>query len=42
VLEAHFARPGDGALRDLADVAEADAWARDRAREELATRVEAS
>jgi 1-deoxy-D-xylulose-5-phosphate reductoisomerase len=36
VLEAHVARAGGGALRDLADVAEADAWARDSARSWLA------
>jgi len=35
VLEEHFADGGDGALRDLADVAEADAWARACARERL-------
>jgi 1-deoxy-D-xylulose-5-phosphate reductoisomerase len=35
VLEEHFAGGGDGALRDLADVAEADAWARACARERL-------
>jgi 1-deoxy-D-xylulose-5-phosphate reductoisomerase len=35
VLEEHFARSGDGALRDLADVAEADGWARACARERV-------
>jgi 1-deoxy-D-xylulose-5-phosphate reductoisomerase len=34
VLEAHLARGGRGELRDLADVLEADAWARARAQEE--------
>jgi 1-deoxy-D-xylulose-5-phosphate reductoisomerase len=34
VLEAHLARRGRAELRDLADVLEADAWARARAREE--------
>jgi 1-deoxy-D-xylulose-5-phosphate reductoisomerase len=37
VLERHAARPGAGALRDLADVAEADGWARARAREWIAS-----
>ena len=35
VLEAWTARAGGGALRDLADVLEADAWARARVRERL-------
>jgi 1-deoxy-D-xylulose-5-phosphate reductoisomerase len=35
VLSLHIARTGAGALRDLADVADADAWARARAREQL-------
>jgi 1-deoxy-D-xylulose-5-phosphate reductoisomerase len=33
VLAAHLAAPGHGALRDLRDVAQADAWARARAGE---------
>jgi len=36
VLAAHTARAGSGALRDLGDVAEADAWARARANERVA------
>jgi 1-deoxy-D-xylulose-5-phosphate reductoisomerase len=32
VLESHLARAGSAALRDLADVLESDAWARERAR----------
>ena len=36
VLEAHVARGAAGPLRDLRDVLEADAWARERAREWLA------
>jgi 1-deoxy-D-xylulose-5-phosphate reductoisomerase len=36
VLDAHAARGGAGALRDLEDVLDADAWARGRARERLA------
>jgi len=35
VLSAHIARTGAGTLRDLADVADADAWARARAGEQL-------
>jgi 1-deoxy-D-xylulose-5-phosphate reductoisomerase len=35
VLSAHIARSGAGTLRDLADVADADAWARARAGEQL-------
>jgi 1-deoxy-D-xylulose-5-phosphate reductoisomerase len=35
VLDAHAARGNAGALRDLADVAEADRWARERAVEIL-------
>ena len=35
VLSAHIARSGAGTLRDLADVADADAWARARAGERL-------
>ena len=42
VLEAHFARAGAGELRDLADVTEADAWARACARERLDGALEAS
>ena len=42
VLETHFARSGDGALRDLDDVAEADAWARNCARERLDGATEGS
>ena len=38
VLAAHVGRRG-GALRDLDDVLEADAWARARARERLAGRA---
>jgi 1-deoxy-D-xylulose-5-phosphate reductoisomerase len=38
VLEAWCARAGGGALRDLKDVSEADAWARVRAREQLQQR----
>jgi 1-deoxy-D-xylulose-5-phosphate reductoisomerase len=41
VLEAHLARAGSAALRDLADVLEADAWARERARVLLAAGVAA-
>jgi len=41
VLADHTARPGTGALRDLADVAEADAWARARADERIAAALEA-
>jgi 1-deoxy-D-xylulose-5-phosphate reductoisomerase len=37
VLEAHAAQPGGAALRDLADAREADAWARFRATEWLAS-----
>jgi hypothetical protein len=37
VLDAHVARAGADALRDLKDVAEADAWGRDRARAWLAS-----
>ena len=37
VLDAHVARAGAVALRDLKDVAEADAWGRDRARAWLAS-----
>jgi 1-deoxy-D-xylulose-5-phosphate reductoisomerase len=36
VLAAHTASSGSGALRDLSDVAEADAWARARAGERVA------
>jgi 1-deoxy-D-xylulose-5-phosphate reductoisomerase len=39
VLEAHCARAGGAGLRDLDDVLAADAWARARAREELAGRA---
>ena len=39
VLEAHLARAGGKALRDLDDVLEADTWARVRARESLAAGV---
>jgi 1-deoxy-D-xylulose-5-phosphate reductoisomerase len=42
VLEAHVARDGSGALRDLDDVMEGDAWARSRAREALALAGEAA
>ena len=42
VLEAHVARDGSGALRDLDDVMEGDAWARSRAREALAQAGEAA
>jgi len=35
VLDAHAVRAGAGTLRDLADVADADAWARARADEQL-------
>ncbi len=42
VLEAHAGRSGAGALRDLDDVAEADAWARARALESLARVGEAA
>ena len=41
VLEAHLAHAGSAALRDLADVLEADAWARDRARALLSAGVAA-
>ena len=41
VLEAHLAHAGSAALRDLADVLEADAWARDRARVLLSAGVAA-
>jgi 1-deoxy-D-xylulose-5-phosphate reductoisomerase len=41
VLEAHLAQGGSAALRDLADVLEADAWARERARALLAAGVAA-
>ncbi len=41
VLEAHRARAGSAALRDLADVLEADAWARERADALLAAGVAA-
>ncbi len=37
VLDAHVARASAATLRDLKDVAEADAWARDRARAWLAS-----
>jgi 1-deoxy-D-xylulose-5-phosphate reductoisomerase len=37
VLDAHIARPGSGTLRDLSDVADADAWARACAGEQLGT-----
>ena len=37
VLDAHIARGGAATLRDLDDVFEADAWARDCAREWLAS-----
>ena len=36
VLESHVGRCGNGTIRDLADVLEADAWARSAAREWLA------
>jgi 1-deoxy-D-xylulose-5-phosphate reductoisomerase len=36
VLESHVGRCGNGTIRDLADVLEADAWARSGAREWLA------
>jgi len=39
VLEAHLAQGGSAALRDLADVLEADAWARERARVLLSSGV---
>jgi len=39
VLEAHVSASGDRSLRDLDDVAEADAWARSHAREWLGTSV---
>jgi 1-deoxy-D-xylulose-5-phosphate reductoisomerase len=42
VLEAHVARAGGGALRDLNDVMEGDAWARSRARDALALAGEAA
>ncbi len=35
VLDSHIGRGGNGAIRDLADVVEADAWARSGAREWL-------
>ena len=38
VLEAHTARAGSGSLRDLREVLEVDAWARERARAWLADR----
>jgi len=41
VLEAHLARAGSAALRDLADVLEADAWARECARALLSVGVAA-
>jgi 1-deoxy-D-xylulose-5-phosphate reductoisomerase len=41
VLDAHLAQGGSAALRDLADVVEADAWARERARALLAAGVAA-
>ena len=41
VLEAHLAQRGSDALRDLADVLEADAWARERARALLSVGVAA-
>jgi hypothetical protein len=41
VLEAHVRRSSPAPLRDLADVLAADAWARARAREELAVGSEA-
>jgi len=37
VLEAHFAASPPGALRDLRDAVDADAWARERAEERLAS-----
>ena len=42
VLNAHVAAAGGASLRDLDDVREADAWARERARHCLATGVAAS
>jgi 1-deoxy-D-xylulose-5-phosphate reductoisomerase len=39
VLEAHLAQAGSAALRDLADVLQADTWARERARALLAAGV---
>ena len=42
VLEEHVARAGSGALRDLDDVMEGDAWARARARAALAQAGEAA
>jgi 1-deoxy-D-xylulose-5-phosphate reductoisomerase len=42
VLDAHASRSGAGALRDLDDVAEVDAWARARANESLAVAGEAA
>ncbi len=42
VLNAHVAAAGGASLRDLEDVREADAWARERARHCLATGVAAS